>query len=147
MRDPKDACWKDCLDNSNAYIASVDAFKARSLIGTAEARIRFTRKIILNSENARFIFEDFYSSLVEMLHALMLLYGFRADNHICLGFYLRDVLGSENMFRVFDVCRTKRNGIVYYGKNMDIETAKDLLFKTKNLINEISNELEKRMKK
>lgn len=59
MREPKDACWKDCLDNSNASITSVDTFKARSLMDTADARIMFSRKIILNSENARFIFEDF----------------------------------------------------------------------------------------
>lgn len=79
-----------------------------------------------------------------MIHALMLLDGFRAENHICLGYYLRDVLKREDMFRVFDGCRTKRNGIVYYGKNMDIETAKDVLFRTKNLINEISIEIEKK---
>jgi len=56
---------------------------------------------------------------------------------------LRDVLKRDDLFRIFDDCRFKRNSLVYYGKRMDFETASKtidksiLLFKElKKLINE-----------
>ena len=49
---------------------------------------------------------------------------------------IRDVLKEEHLFRIFDDCRYKRNSLVYYGKRMDFETAKDAIKKAQKMITE-----------
>ena len=111
----KDASWGDCLYSNSSLKITPDKEKAKSLIETAEERIKVSVRD-LNEKTANFIFEDYYSSVLEALHALVLLDGYKVDNHVCLGYYLRDVLKKEDMFRLFDDCRFKRNSLVYYGK-------------------------------
>ena len=76
-----------------------------------------------------------------MLHAMLLFQGFKVSNHICLGYYLRDVLNKVNLFRWFDDCRFKRNSLVYYGRKMDFETAKHAIQKCKSLIKELHRKI------
>ena len=114
-----------------------DRAKAESLVDTAKARIEFLKSNALTEQNARFIFEGYYSSAIEMIHALVITQGFKVDNHICLGFYLRDVLNNERLFRIFDDYRYKRNSVVYYGKELDFEVAKESIRKITELINEV----------
>lgn len=52
--------------------------------------------------------------------------------------YIRDVLKREGIFRIFDDCRFKRNSLVYYGKRMDFDIAKDAIEKAKMLIKELN---------
>jgi len=137
----KDSSWGDCLFNNNSIEITPDREKVLSLIETAEERLTVIRE--LNERTANFVFEDYYSSITEILHAIVFLEGYKVNNHICLEFYLRDVLKRDDLFRIFDDCRFKRNSLVYYGKRMDFETASKtidksiLLFKElKKLINE-----------
>ena len=132
----KDASWGDCLYSNSSLKITPDKEKAKSLIETAEERIKVSVRD-LNEKTANFIFEDYYSSVLEALHALVLLDGYKVDNHVCLGYYLRDVLKKEDMFRLFDDCRFKRNSLVYYGKRMDFETAKDTIQKAERLFKEL----------
>jgi len=48
-----------------------------------------------------------------------------------------------HLFRIFDDCRFKRNSLVYYGRKMDFETAKEAVKRCKELIKEINKMLEK----
>jgi hypothetical protein len=64
--------------------------------------------------------------------------GFNVLNHICLGFYLRDILKREDLFIVFDDLRYKRNSLTYYGKKMDFDIAKQAIDKCKILILELN---------
>jgi hypothetical protein len=79
-----------------------------------------------------------YASALEMLHALASLHGWKMDNHICLAFFLRDVLKRDDLFRVFDDCRLKRNMLVYYGKRMDRETADGAIERLDGLIGSVN---------
>jgi uncharacterized protein (UPF0332 family) len=89
------------------------------------------------------VFEDYYSSVLELLHTIVLLEGYNVGNHVCLGYYLRDILKEEHLFRIFDDCRFKRNSLVYYGKRMDFETAKDAIKKAEKLIAELKKLIKK----
>lgn len=120
----KEASWNDCLETCNATKVTQDHAKAKSLKETAQARLTFLTQP-LREENANFIFEGMYSSLLELLHAHLLRNGWKVENHICIGFYLRDVLHNEKLFRSFDDCRYKRNSLVYYGKQMPFPVAKE----------------------
>lgn len=126
--------WNECLEENSALRVSKNPEKSKSLIKVAEGRIIFLEKQKINEENANYIFEGFYTSLLEIIHSLILREGFKVNNHLCLGYFLRDKLGREDLFRVFDDLRYKRNSLVYYGSKLDFEIAKDSINKIKNLI-------------
>lgn len=132
----KVSSWQECVDFSNSKEVSPDQLKVESLIKTAKDRIKYSIKELIEN-NSNFIFEDYYSSILELIHALVLNAGFKVKNHICLGFYIRDVLKREDLFILFDDCRYKRNSLIYYGSRMDFETAKNTIKKCKILIKEI----------
>ncbi|MEK6826544.1 MAG: hypothetical protein AABX90_02865 [Nanoarchaeota archaeon] len=77
-----------------------------------------------------------------MLQALIIYKGYKIINHICLGYYLRDVLERGDLFIIFDDLRYKRNSLTYYGKRMDFETAKTSIEKCRNLMKELKSSVE-----
>jgi uncharacterized protein (UPF0332 family) len=125
--------WDDCLKDFSSRKVTPDPQKAKSLIETADERIECTNKD-LNEKTANFIFEDYYSSILELAQAILLLEGYNVGNHICVGFYLRDELKKEELFRIFDDLRFKRNSLVYYGQRMEFEICKLAIEKSKKLI-------------
>lgn len=139
----KEASWNDCIESKSSIKITPDKQKAESLIETAKQRIKQTFKEI-NKDNINFAFEDYYSSILELIHALVILESYNVKNHICLGFYLKDVIKREDLFRIFDDCRYKRNSLTYYGRRMDFETAKATITKSKLLIKEIETILQTR---
>ena len=139
----KESSWDECVNYNSSIKVTPDKEKSKSLIENAEERIDFSARE-LTEKNANYIFEGYYSSILELLHALVLLEGYKVNNHVCLGYYLRDVLKNDGLFRLFDDCRFKRNSLVYYGKRMDFETAKEAIKKVKKLINELKNIINKK---
>jgi uncharacterized protein (UPF0332 family) len=116
--------------------------EAKSFLKISEERIKYSGKE-LSEQNINFVFEDYYSSLVEILHAIILLDCYKVLNHICLGNYIKDVLKREDLFNIFDSLRYKRNSLTYYGKKMDFEVGKDAIKKSKKLISELKKYLGK----
>lgn len=133
----KEADWKECLENNISIKVSPNKAKASSLTETAKERIKFIEKIKITKSNARFLFENYYSSLTEIIHSILILEGFKVNNHLCLGFYLRDILKRNDLYLIFDDCRYKRNSIVYYGKDLNFEVAKESITNIKKLIEEL----------
>lgn len=131
----KEANWQDCLDNQSARIVKQDIKRAESLMETAEERISLIKEI--NEKNCNFVFEDYYTSILELLQAIAFINGFNISNHLCLGFYLKEILKREDLYFIFDDLRYKRNSLTYYGNKMDFETAKQSIEKSKRLINEL----------
>ena len=131
----KETNWEDCLINKSAKSVTPDIKRAESLIETANERINLIKE--LNEKNCNFVFEDYYTSLLELLQAMAFKKGFNILNHLCLGYYLRDVLKREDLYILFDDLRYKRNSLTYYGSRMDYETAKQAIEKCKKIIKEL----------
>ncbi len=129
--------WEDCLSEGDVRNVSKDSKKSESLKRTAEGRIKFFENQQINETNANYIFEGYYTSIVELLHSFIILQGYNVSNHLCIGFYLRDVMKRNDLYRIFDDLRYKRNSLVYYGSEMDFETAKQAIEKCKKVINKI----------
>ena len=132
----KDHSWNSCIENNSARKISPDIARAKSLIETSQERIELIRNI--DSKNCNFVFEDYYTSLLELLQALVLKEGYNISNHICIGFYLKDFLKRSDLFQIFDDLRYKRNSLTYYGNKMDFQTAKDSINNSKKMITEIN---------
>ena len=128
----KETNWNDCLLNKSARTITSDIKRAESLIETANERINLIKEV--NEKNCNFIFEDYYTSLLELLQAMAFKKGFNILNHLCIGYYLRDVLKREDLYILFDDVRFKRNSLTYYGSRMEFETAKQAIDKCKKII-------------
>lgn len=135
--------WKECLEEFNAINVKTDNSKMKSLIITAHARIAFFENQKINEQSCNFILEDYYSSVIEILHAILIKEGFKVKNHICLGFYLKDILKREELYRLFDTNRKRRNRLVYYGELVNFETAKKSITELKKLIFELKKLIKK----
>ena len=88
--------WNECNENNITRVVSIDTERANSLIEVSNARIKLIREI--NQKNCNFVFEDYYTSLLELLQALVLKAGYNVSNHLCLGYYLRDVLNRRDLY-------------------------------------------------
>ncbi len=141
-----ESTWRECIESNSSLRISPDKSKAKSLLDTARERNVFLNEISIKEGNANYIFEGYYSSALEMMHALLFFRGYKVNNHICLGFYMRDILKREDLFRLFDNCRFKRNSLIYYGRKMDFETAKSAIKECERLIKELENTLKKELK-
>ncbi|GIU68203.1 MAG: hypothetical protein KatS3mg001_053 [Candidatus Pacearchaeota archaeon] len=131
----KEKSWNDCIENQSVKKTTSDYERAKSLIETAEDRIGLVKEI--TEKNCNFVFEDYYTSIVEILQAIAFREGYNILNHICIGYFLKDKLGREDLFILFDDLRYKRNSLTYYGKRMDFETCKEAIEKCNILIKEI----------
>lgn len=140
----READWDDCLENFASIKITPDTQKAKSLVETATGRIDCCNKE-LNDKTANYIFEDYYTSLLELIQALVLLDGYKVNNHVCLGFYLRDIIKRDNLFRIFDDLRFKRNSLVYYGKRMDFDTCNKAIIDSKKLMLELNTLFKQRI--
>lgn len=135
----KESGWDECIKQNTALSIRPDPAKARSLVETAKGRIDFLEEQSIKEANVSYIFEGWYACVLELLHALVILQGHNVSNHICLGFYLRDVCKKERLFRLFDDCRLKRNALVYYGKRLDMEIAQQTIAKCKQLVESLDD--------
>ena len=133
----KETNWDDCLINKSAKTITPDIKRAESLIETANERINLIKEV--NEKNCNFIFEDYYTSLLELLQAIAFKNGFNILNHICLGYYLKDILKRGDLYILFDDLRYKRNSLTYYGSRMDYETAKQAIEKCEKVIKELKD--------
>ena len=136
------ASWADCLVNDYANYGQSDVWKAKSLREIALHRIAFLSAVNLTGSNADFFFENYYTSLLEIFHAFLLIKGVKVENHICVGYYIRDVLKREGWFDDFDNFRKKRNQQIYYGKRMNAETALLTVERCKILTKEVNEWVE-----
>ncbi|MCD6576031.1 MAG: hypothetical protein J7K73_02640 [Nanoarchaeota archaeon] len=137
----KESSWKECIESGNSRTITPDILRAESLIEVSADRIKSASAI--NGKNCNFVFEDYYTSTLELIQALALINGFKVSNHLCLGFFLRDFLKREDLFRIFDDLRYKRNMLTYYGKRMEFEVCREAINKCKDLIKKLKELLKR----
>lgn len=75
----------------------------------------------------------------ENCEAIGYLKGYRFLDHESIAFFLNDVLNETKISKKFDRYRKLRNGINYYGEDINLETINEALLE----IPEIVKELEK----
>jgi len=129
----KAADWNDC--QQNVQVITPDPSRAKSLRETAHQRVQLVKNV--TKENCNFVFEDYYTSLLELLQALAFEQGFNIRNHVCVGHFLREVLQREELFPLFDDLRYKRNALTYYGNRMEYATAQEAIEKCQRIIEQL----------
>ena len=115
--------FENVLREGKAKRIMPSQIKASSLFKSSIQAIETAKLIPLNINTSKTILRELYEGLREYCEALGLLNGYKFLNHESIVYFLRDVL-NEPIYKKFDRYRKLRNGINYYGEDINIETVK-----------------------
>lgn len=110
--------WEECMEFIRKV--SFDSERCKSIIETAEERVRFINSLKADEKNASFIFENYYEVIKELLVAFMLKEGLRSKNHQCLfTFFLKKCPDYEAEANTISQMSYLRNRLDYYGEKVE----------------------------
>jgi hypothetical protein len=97
-------------------------------------------KIGINKRNINSIIKDCYDILMELIRSKMLLKGFNASGygaHESEVSYMRILEFKDTEIQFIDKLRYFRNGMIYYGKILDLEYAQKVVDFTKKVYSKL----------
>ena len=129
----------------------VDFIRAKSLIINSERKINSLneklKKIGFRDDNANEYLENCYDSIMLLIRAKLFLEGYNSSGvnaHEAEVSYLRNIGFNEDEVQFVNQMRFFRNGMLYYGTQLDKEYAekvinftKKLYIKLKNIVNKL----------
>lgn len=127
------------LNSGKAKKVMPNRIRASSLFKSSIQAIETAKVIPLNIDTSKTILRELYEGLREYCEAIGYLNGYKFLDHESIGFFLRDILKELIIFKKFDRYRKLRNGINYYGNDMDIETVKEAISEIPKIIKELEN--------
>ncbi len=131
------------LENEKAKKVPPNRIRAESLFQSALQAVKTAKEIPLSTTSAKTIFRELYERLREYCEAIGYLNGYKFLDHESIGLFIRDMLGESTLAKKFDRYRKLRNGINYYGEDLEIETIEEAIIE----VPEIIGKLEKHSKK
>ena len=111
--------------------------RASSLFKSSIQAIETAKLIQLNQNTLKSVLRELYEGLREYCEAIGYLKGYKFLDHESIGFFIRDILKEQSLFKRFDRYRKLRNGINYYGEDIDIETLKEAVIEIPIMIKEL----------
>src|SRR3989339_1012515 len=131
--------FENSLIGGKAKKVMPNRIRASSLFKSSVQAIETAKTIQLNQNTLKSILRELYEGLRECCEAVGYLRGYKFLDHESIGYFLRDILKEQSASMKFDRYRRLRNGINYYGEDIDIETVNEAIIE----IPEIVKKLEK----
>ena len=125
--------WNTCLRQKEAKTIKPDLEMAASLEKTSANKAYSSELLELKEETVASKISLDYDSVRELLEAIALRHGFKIYNHVCYTGFLKEILKQTDLAEEFDELRIIRNDINYYGKNVSIIEAKEVLKRLESL--------------
>ena len=122
------------------YVRKVypDKIKAKSLIKASGEAIATAAKIKPEPDSHKSIVRELYEGLRQYCEAIGYLYGYKFMSHEAITYFIDEVLVDKPDSVIFDRYRKLRNGINYYGHDVQLETVKEALKEIPELIVKLS---------
>ncbi|MBI2632559.1 hypothetical protein HYW75_06135 [Candidatus Pacearchaeota archaeon] len=111
--------------------------RASSLVKSSIQAVETAKMIPLNTGSAKTILRELYEGLREYCESIGYSKGYKFLDHESIGYFLRDVLKEQAIYGKFDRYRKLRNGINYYGENIELETVKEAIMEISKIIKEL----------
>ncbi|MBU1136141.1 MAG: hypothetical protein KJ559_01385 [Nanoarchaeota archaeon] len=127
------------LNSGKAKKVMPNKIRALSLFKSSIQAIETAKEIPLTTNTSKTIFRELYEGLREYCEAIGYLRGYKFLDHESIGFFLRDILKEQPLFKKFDRYRKLRNGINYYGNDIEVETIKEVISEIPKLVKELEN--------
>ena len=119
--------WENCLESGNAKQRKADKDLSKSCIKMSENKISDAQILNKNKGSISGVFVLYYDAFLETCQAIAALEGMKIYNHECITSFLKEYLEEETISKTFDECRQLRNGINYYGEEIDKGLAERLI--------------------
>ncbi|MEK6937805.1 MAG: hypothetical protein AABX04_02045 [Nanoarchaeota archaeon] len=126
--------FENSLIEGKAKKVPPNKIRALSLFKSSIQAIETAKVIPLNSNTLKSILRELYEGMREYCEAIGYLKGYKFLDHESIGYFLRDILQEQSLSMKFDRYRKLRNGINYYGENIDIETVKEAVTEISELV-------------
>ena len=131
--------FKRSLEEGYAKEIKKNKNRAKSLVKSSDASIKTAKIIPINEISLKSIFRELYEGFRECCEALGYSKGYKFLDHESIGFFLRDILNEQIIFKRFDRYRKLRNGINYYGNDIETETVKEAVSEIPKLVQNLQN--------
>ena len=131
--------WGECLNETIAKSVKPDEDMASSLIKSSENKSESESKLEMSDVTAGSKISLAYDSLRELLEVLALKNGYKIYNHECYTAFLKEIIGESERGDDFDAIRKTRNAVNYYGKEISVEEAKNIISNIQSLRNFVNN--------
>lgn len=129
--------FDNSLANGKAKKVMPNKIRASSIFKSSIQAIETAKTIQLNQSTLKSILRELYEGLREYCEAIGYLRGYKFLDHESISYFLRDILKEHSVSMKFDRYRKLRNGINYYGEDVDIETVKEAIMEIPKLIKEL----------
>lgn len=127
--------WNECIKKIIVKDVHEDKNKVASIKKIANQKIISAN--YLPEEHCIARITLFYDALREILESIALEEGFKIYNHECYTAFLKEILNKSELGDKFDKIRKIRNGINYYGKNVELEESRIIIKDIKELIEKL----------
>lgn len=111
--------------------------RASSLFNSSIQAIETAKVIELIPNTLKSILRELYEGLRGYCEAIGYLKGYKFLDHESITYFLKDILKEHSISIKFDRYRKLRNGINYYGDDIDIETVKEAIKEIPQLVKEL----------
>lgn len=129
--------FENSLIEGKAKKIAPNKIRASSLFKSSIQAIETAKIIQLNPNALKSIIRELYEGLREYCEAIGYSKGYKFLDHESITYFLRDILKEQSISKKFDRYRKLRNGINYYGEDVDIETVKEAILEIPKLIKEL----------
>ncbi len=119
--------FEECIKKRIAKEITKDEELIKSLLKTSKNKLDSEGKLELDEITSVSKISLLYDSLRGLLESLALKNGFKIYNHECYVYFLKEILNKNIIAEEFDELRKIRNSINYYGKEIFIKEAKEIL--------------------
>ena len=130
--------WTECKNKGFVKLIKTDVNLINALIKQSKNKLISSRMIELNETTACSKVSLAYDSLRELLEALAIKKGYKIYNHECYCSFLKEIIKDSLLGSHFDNLRIIRNKINYYGEDLTLEEAKEILKEIENTISKVS---------
>ena len=125
--------WEECCNKRIAKSVKPDIEMIKSLIKSSKNKLDSESKLEMSDTTAASKLSLAYDSLRELLEALALKNGYKVYNHECYTAFLKEIMKESDKGDEFDEIRKVRNSVNYYGKEISIDEAVNIIERIKSL--------------
>lgn len=125
------------LEEGNAKKVVPNRIRALSLLKSSLQAIETAKSIEINQDSLKSIMRELYEGLREYCEAIGYIKGYKFLDHESITYFIKDILKEEPISKRFDRFRRLRNGINYYGDDIDMETVKEAIKEIPLLIKQL----------
>ena len=129
--------FKECINNGKAKKILANTIRAESLIKSSRQAILTAKSIPLSETSLKTVFRELYEGLRQHCEAIGYSKGYKFLDHLSITYFLRDILKQPSISAKFDRYRKLRNGINYYGNDIQITTIKEAINEIQKIIKDL----------